>query len=40
MYAFGDEQVVALESVNVLEELLVDYITDIVRYRALYMRHA
>jgi transcription initiation factor TFIID subunit 13 len=31
MYAFGDQKSVAVESVNVLEEILVDYISEVVR---------
>ena len=31
MYAFGDDRDPLPESVNVLEEILVDYLSDLVR---------
>ena len=32
MYGFGDDRNPSLDSVNVLEEILVEYIVDVVRY--------
>ena len=32
MYGFGDDRNPANDTVNVMEEILVEYITDVVRY--------
>lgn len=32
MYGFGDDRNPASDSVNVMEEILVEYITDVVRF--------
>lgn len=31
MYGFGDEKIVAADTVNVMEEIVIEYITDLVR---------
>ena len=32
MYGFGDDRNPASDTVNVMEEILIEYITDVVRY--------
>jgi hypothetical protein len=34
MYGFGDDRNPATDAVNVMEEILVEYITDVVSYSA------
>ena len=34
MYGFGDEKIVAADTVNVMEEIVIEYITDLVRIYA------
>lgn len=40
MYGFGDDRNPATDSVNVMEEILVEYITDVVRPSAAILPHA
>lgn len=34
MYGFGDEQQPAADTINVMEELLIEHITDVVRLQS------
>lgn len=38
MYGFGDDRNPANDSVNVMEEILIEYIVDVVRSPAMFLK--